>query len=196
MLTMPVCPDEAGPSLIARAALILRDVLDFSTREVAEILSTSEDSVASALKRARATLGRELPSTDQPPPLPDSPAERALLARLVQAVEESDVDALAALMTDDVWVRMPPVPLEYQGRDLAKRFFATIAFRHGRQYRMVPTRANGQPAFGVYLRDPLTAVAHANGLFVITLAGEKVSVITRFDSAAFPRFGLPRALAD
>jgi RNA polymerase sigma-70 factor (ECF subfamily) len=128
--------------------------------------------------------------------LPDSPAERALLARLVQAFEESDVDALAALMADDVWVRMPPVPLEYQGRDLAKQFFETIAFRHGRRYRLVPTRANGQPAFGVYLRDPLTAVAHANGLFVINLAGEKVSAITRFDSAAFPRFGLPRALAD
>ena len=179
-----------------RAALILRDVLDFSTREVAEILATTEDSVASALKRARATLDRELPSANHAPPLPDSPAERSLLARLVQAFEEGDAEAVAALMTEDVWVRMPPVPLEYQGRDLAVRFFATIAFRNGRRWRLVPTRANGQPAFGVYLRDTITAVAHANGLFVITLAGEKVSAITRFDSAAFPRFGLPRVLTD
>jgi Sigma-70, region 4 len=98
-----------------RAALILRDVLDFSTREVAETLNTTEDSVASALKRARTTLSHELPSADQPPPLPDSPAERAALDRLVQAFEASDADALAALMTDDVWVKMPPVPYEYQG---------------------------------------------------------------------------------
>jgi RNA polymerase sigma-70 factor (ECF subfamily) len=181
---------------LQRSVLILRDVVDFSTREVAELLATSEDSVASALKRARTTLRRELPSSDRRPPVPNSPEERAVLARLVQALEESDVDALAALMTDDVWVRMPPAPLEYQGRALAKRFFATIAFRRGRQYRLVPTRANGQPAFGVYLRDEVTSIAHANGLFVITLAGESVSAITRFDSAVFSRFGLPRTLAD
>jgi RNA polymerase sigma-70 factor (ECF subfamily) len=179
-----------------RAALILRDVLGFSTREVAGILKVSEDSVASALKRARATLNRELPASDQPPPLLNSPAERALLTRLVRAFEEGDVDSLAALLTDDVWVRMPPVPLEYQGRDLAKGFFSTIAFRNGRRYRLVATRANGQPAFGVYLCDTVTTVAHPNGLFVITLAGERVSAITRFDSAAFPRFGLPPALTE
>jgi RNA polymerase sigma-70 factor (TIGR02960 family) len=175
-----------------RAALILRDVLDFSTREVAQTLDTTQDSVASALKRARMTLSRELPSADQPPPLPDSPAERAALARLVQAFEKGDADALAALMTDDVWVRMPPVPFEYQGRELARRFFAVTAFRNGRRYRLVQAaRANGQPAFGVYLLDPTTASAPANCLFVVALAGEKVSAITRFDAAAFPRFGLP-----
>jgi RNA polymerase sigma-70 factor (ECF subfamily) len=90
---------------------------------------------------------------------------------------------------------MPPLPLEYQGRELARRFFATIAFRQGRRYRLVPAGANGQPAFGVYLRDPLTGIAHANGLFVITLAGARVSAITRFDSAVLARFGLPRTLA-
>ncbi len=80
------------------------------------------------------------------------------------------MDALVALMTDDVWVRTPPVPLEYEGRELAGRFFSTIAFRQGRRYRLVATRANGQPAFGVYLRDPMTEVAHAFSLLVITLA--------------------------
>jgi RNA polymerase sigma-70 factor, ECF subfamily len=125
-----------------------------------------------------------------------SPAEHEVLERLVRAFEDSDVDGIVALMTDDVWVRMPPVPLGYQGRELAGRFFATIAFRQGRRYRFIPTRANGQPAFGVYLRDPLTHVAHAFGLFVITLAGDRVSAITRFDNGVLPRFGLPRTLAD
>ena len=179
-----------------RAALILCDVLDFPARQAAEMLDTTDQSVASALKRARATLAREVPNPDQPPPAANSPAEQELLSRLVQAFENSDVEAVVALMTDDVWIRMPPVPLEYQGRELAARFFGTIAFRHGRRYRLVPTRANGQPAFGVYLCDPLTGVAHAFGLFVITLAGERVSAITRFDSWVFARFGLPRILAD
>jgi RNA polymerase sigma-70 factor (TIGR02960 family) len=180
-----------------RAVLILRDVLDFSGREVATILDTTEQSVASALKRARATLAREMPSPDQPALAPDSPAERQLLARLVRAFEDANIQAVVALMSDDAWVRMPPLTLEYQGRELAKRFFATIAFRQGRRYRLVPAaRANGQPAFGVYLRDPLTRLAQADGLFVITLAGEEVSALTRFDSAVFRRFGLPRTLAE
>jgi RNA polymerase sigma-70 factor (ECF subfamily) len=170
-------------------------VLDFSTREVAETLNTSEDSVASALKRARTTISHELPSADQPPPLPDSPAERTALARLVQAFENGDADALAALMTDDVWVRMPPVPFEYQGREVARRFFATTAFRNGRRYRLVPvTRANGQPTLGVYLRDPVTAIPQANCLIVVSLAGAQVSAITRFGVAVFGRFGLPQSL--
>jgi RNA polymerase sigma-70 factor (ECF subfamily) len=98
-------------------------------------------------------------------------------------------------MTDDVWIRMPPVPLEYQGRERAARFFGTVAFRDGRRYRLVPTRANAQPAFGVYLRDPLTSMAPAFGLFVIGLAGDRVNAVTRFDSEVFPRFGLPGTVA-
>jgi RNA polymerase sigma-70 factor (ECF subfamily) len=179
-----------------RAVLILRDVLDFSGQEVADLLDTTAQSVASALKRARATLARDMPTPDRPAPAAGSPAEQEVLERLVRAFEDGDVDSMVALMTDDVWVRMPPVPLEYQGRELARRFFATIAFRHNRRYRFLPIRANGQPAFGVYLCDPLTHVAHANGLFVITLAGEQVSAITRFDNAVIPRFGLPRTLCD
>ena len=85
-------------------------------------------------------------------------------------------------MTDDVWVRMPPMPLEYQGPALAGRFLTTVAFRQGRRYRFVPARANGQPAYGVYLRDPLTRVAHAFGFFVITISGDRVSAVTRFET--------------
>jgi RNA polymerase sigma-70 factor (TIGR02960 family) len=178
-----------------RAVLILRDVLDFPAREVAGMLETTEQSVTSALKRARATVARELPQADQAPPAPNSPAEQDLVNRFVRAFESSDVDALVALMTDDVWVRMPPVPMEYQGRELARRFFTTVGFRQGRRFRLVPTRANGQPAFGVYLHDPFAPVAHALGLLVITLAGDRVSAITRFDPT-FARFGLPRTLPD
>ena len=189
---------ERSPAACPRLAeaLVLRDVLDFSSREVAGLLETTEQAVASALERARATLAGEIPSGHQPPPTPNSPAEQEVLAKLVRAFEASDVEGLVALMTDDVWVRMPPMPLEYQGRELAGRFFSTIAFRQGRRYRFIPKRANGQPAFGVYLRDPLTRVLHAFGLFVITLSGDQVSAITRFDNTVLPRFGLPRTLAD
>ena len=179
-----------------RVTLILRDVLDFSARDVAELLDTTEQSVSSALKRARATLAKEYPSGGPTPPPAHSPVERELLSRLVRAFEDSDVDGIVNLMTDDAWVRMPPVPLEYQGRELARRFFSTVAFRQGRRFRLVPTRANGQPAFGVYLYDPLTRVAHANGLFVVSLAGDRVSAITRFDNGVMARFGLPRTLPD
>ena len=179
-----------------RAVLILRDVLGFRASEAASILETTEEAVTSALKRARATLQRQLPAAagQDPPPPPDSAAERELIARLTRAYDAGDVDGIVALLTDDVQLRMPPVPLEYQGRELAARFLTVVAFRQGRTYRLVATRANGQPAFGNYVRDPLTGVAHANGLLVLTLAGERISAITRFDNSVLPRFGLPRTL--
>lgn len=176
-----------------RVVLILRDVLGYHAPEVAQILETTEESVTSALKRARATLAQEYPQADQALPA-TSAEERELLDRLVAAFENSDVDSLMSLVTDDAWVRMPPLPLEYQGRELAGRFFETVAFRDGRTYRLVPTRANGQPAFGVYLREPHSEVAHAFGLLVLTLRGDKVSEITRFDNAVIAGFGLPRTL--
>jgi RNA polymerase sigma-70 factor (ECF subfamily) len=126
----------------------------------------------------------------------NSPVEQDLLGRLVRAFEAGDVAGIVALMTDDVWLRMPPVPLEYQGRELAGRFFSHVAFRQDRRFRLIPARANGQPAFGVYLRDPVTDVGHAAGLFVVTLAGDRVSAITRFDNDVLFRFGFPRALVD
>ncbi len=179
-----------------RAVLILRDVLGFRASETASMLDSTEESVTSALKRARAALGRQLPAAagQDPPPPPDSAAERELIARLTRAYDAGDVDGIVALLTDDVQLRMPPVPLEYQGRELAARFLTVVAFRQGRTYRLVATRANGQPAFGSYVRDPLTGVAHANGLLVFTLAGDRISAITRFDNGVLPRFGLPRTL--
>ena len=179
-----------------RAVLILRDVLGFRASETAGILDTSEESVTSALKRARAALQRQLPAAQgqDPPPPPDSAAERELIARLTRAYDTGDVDGIIALLADDVQLRMPPVALEYQGREVAARFLTSVALRQRRTYRLVATRANGQPAFGAYVRDPLTGVAHANGLLVLTLAGERISVMTRFDNSVLPRFGLPRTL--
>ena len=177
-----------------RTALILRDVLGFHTSEAAEILQASEQSVASAVKRARATLADQLPpERHEAPPPPQSPAEQRLVARLTRAFEAADVDGIVALLTEDAWLRMPPVPLEYQGRELATRFF-TLAFRNRRRFRLVPTRANGQPAFGTYEYDRHAPVLHANGLIVLTLAGDQISTITRFDASVLPRFGLPRSL--
>jgi RNA polymerase sigma-70 factor (ECF subfamily) len=178
-----------------RAVLVLRDVMGFHADEVAEMLDSTTDSVTSALKRARASMGERLDrSSDQRPPSPRSPAEAELLDRLTRAYDTGDVDALIALLTDDVVVAMPPLPLEYHGRDLALRFLHDVVFRNGRTYRLVPTRANGAPAFGAYVRDPGGGPSHSLGLFAFTLAGERISAITRFDIALLPYFGLPRVL--
>jgi RNA polymerase sigma-70 factor (TIGR02960 family) len=179
-----------------RAVLILRDVLGYHAVEVAGMLDTTVESVTSALKRARATLERWFGSSNerQPPAAPGSPAEQELVARLTRAYEEGDLDGLVALLTDDVWVSMPPVPLEYQGRDVVARFHQTVTFRHGRTYQLIPTRANRQLAFGVYLRDPSGGIRHAAGLYVLTLTGDRISTMTRFDNSVLPWFGLPRSL--
>jgi RNA polymerase sigma-70 factor (TIGR02960 family) len=179
-----------------RAVLVLRDVLGYHAREVADMLDATEESVSSALKRARGALHRRLTADREPAPPPGSPAEQAVVARLARALEANDVDGVVALLTDDVWLTMPPIPLEYQGRELAARFHAAVTFRHGHGYRVVPTRANGQPAFGVYLRDPHAELLHANGLLVLTLAGDRISAMTRFDNSVLARFGLPRTLPD
>ena len=161
------------------------------------MLGTTQTSVTSALKRARATLAHQpAPAAGHqaPPPL-GSALEQELAARLARAFESSDVHGIVCLLTHDAWVRMPPLPMEYQGRELAARFFAW-AFQHGHKYRLIPTRANRQPAFGLYLRDPRAAIARANGLLVLTLAGHQISAITRFEPGVLPQFGLPRTLPD
>ena len=165
-----------------RAALILRDVLGFRASEAAGILDCTEESVTSALKRARAALQYQRGGVCRPATA-TSPAparERALVQRFTQAYEAGDVHRVVALLTEDAWLVMPPVPLRYQGRELAAGFWAATAFRPGRSARLVPTRANGQPAFGLYIRDPRAPVSHANGILVLTLAGDQISVVTGF----------------
>ena len=161
------------------------------------ILDTSEESVTSALKRARAIVRQRLAptATHEPPPRPGSPEERELVDRLTRSYESGDIDALVALLTDDVAVTMPPMPLEYHGVEQAARFLAAITFRDGRTYRLVETRANGQPAFGTYVRDPRGGPLHATSLVVVTLAGDRVSALTRFDAGVLTRFDLPCSLS-
>jgi RNA polymerase sigma-70 factor (TIGR02960 family) len=180
-----------------RAAVILRDVLGFHASEAARILDTSEESVTSALKRARATLERHQRSAAprEPAPPPGSAAERHLVDQLTRAFETADVDRILALLTEDVWVTMPPLPLEYQGRELAAQFLKATAFRPGWTVRLITTRANGQPAFGFYARNPLTGTFYTVGLLVLTLSGTQISAMTRFDPATLPPFGLPVTLA-
>ena len=177
-----------------RAVLILREVLGYHASKVADMLDSTVESVNSALKRARAALQR-LPAQGEggAAPVPGSPAEQALVAKFVRAYQSGDVDALVALLTADVSVSMPPIPLEYQGRDVVARFYASI-FGAGRVYDLVPTRANGQQAFGAYIRSPAGGIRHGAGLLVLTLTGEKICALTRFETSVFPWFGLPRSL--
>jgi RNA polymerase sigma-70 factor (TIGR02960 family) len=176
------------------AVLILRDVLGFHADEVAGMLDSTVESVNSALKRARASLQRQQPpgAGREPPPAAGSPAEDAIVARFVSAYESADLDAVVALLTDDVFMSMPPMPFEYEGREIVARFIAGM-FGAGRRFDLVPTRANGQPAFGMYLRAP-TGISHGTGLITVTLSGDRICAMTRFENSLLPRFGLPRSL--
>jgi RNA polymerase sigma-70 factor (TIGR02960 family) len=176
------------------AVLILRDVLGFHAGEVADMLDSTVESVNSALKRARASLQRRQPpgAGREPPPAAGSPSEDALVAKFVRAWESADLGALVALLTDDVFMSMPPMPFEYQGRDVVARFCASL-FGAGRRFDLVPARANGQPAFGAYLRTP-SGIRHGVGLYVLTLTGGRICALTRFDNSVLPWFGLPRSL--
>jgi RNA polymerase sigma-70 factor (TIGR02960 family) len=176
------------------AVLILRDVLGYHANEVAAMLDSTIESVNSALKRARASLQRQMPPAPagEPPPAAGSLSEDAIVARFVCAWESADLDALVALLTDEVFMSMPPMPFEYKGRDLVARFSANI-FAAGRRFDLVRTRANGQPALGAYLRAP-AGVSRGVGLYVLTLAGNRISAMTRFESSVLPWFGLPQSL--
>jgi RNA polymerase sigma-70 factor (ECF subfamily) len=176
------------------AVLILRDVLGFHASEVAGMLEATVESVNSALKRARASLRRQLPPGDgrEPPPAAGSPAEDAIVTRFVSAWQSADLDALVALLTDDAFVSMPPMPFEYAGRDAVVSLVASL-FGSGRRFDLVPTRANGQPAFGAYLRSA-DGIRHGIGLYVLTLSGDRISAMTRFEASVLPWFGLPRSL--
>lgn len=176
------------------AVVVLRDVLGFHAGEVADMLEATVESVKSALKRARAGLQRQqLTVADrEPAPAADSSAEDAIVAKFASAWESADIDALVALLTDDVFMSMPPLPLEYRGRNVVAHF-CSLLFGAGRRFDLVPTQANGQPAFGTYLRS-VNGIRHGTGLFVLTLAGDRICVMTRFENSVLPSFGLPMSL--
>jgi RNA polymerase sigma-70 factor (TIGR02960 family) len=178
-----------------RAALVLHDALAFRTAEVAEMLGTSEASVKGALQRARATVDdRLLDDGRQRAPLPSSARERELAGQFAAALERGDTGGIVSLLTDDAWLTMPPQPYEYQGAQTIASFFHQRTALHG-HLRLVPTRANGQPAFGCYLPDAQTAIARAYGLIVLTLADDRISAMTWFgERSLLAHFGLPRTL--
>jgi RNA polymerase sigma-70 factor (ECF subfamily) len=181
-----------------RAVLVLREVLGFGAAEVAEMLGATDVSVNSALQRARSTLDARMPAPDRErAPLPRSPRERALVERFVEAFTNDDIDGVVGLLTEDALLTMPPEPLEYQGPEAIERFLRDRWGPLGaRRHRAVPTRANGQPAFGYYIEDAQCPVARWSGLIVLTLEGDRISALTRFaDSGTAARFGLPRTLA-
>lgn len=200
-----------------RAALVLRDVLGYPAAEAAQMLGTTREAVSSALKRARAAVDNHLADSSigngsgssgssdsradsrgggsrRAAGQPDTAAEQRLVARFTDALERADLDALIGLLVADVRLSMPPAMLEYRGIDTARRVYAASAFRPGRSYRVVPTRANGQPAFGLYLADPRTDLYRAYCLLVVTAAGEHITAITSFTTDVMTRFGLPRTL--
>ncbi|WP_329113821.1 hypothetical protein [Streptomyces sp. NBC_01465] len=120
------------------------------------------------------------------------------MAAFVTAYESGDVPSLVTLLSENVLITMPPLPLEYRGTRDAERFLS-VACPHpaGRTVRLVPVRANGQPAFGLYVRDTRTPLLKAYGLLVLTLSGDRISALTRFtDNSTHPHHGLPRTLPE
>jgi RNA polymerase sigma-70 factor, ECF subfamily len=182
-----------------RAVLVLRDVLAFHAREVAEMLGVTEVAVNRALQRARGAVDRAAgPGALQDAPLPNSRRERELVSRFATAFQAGDIDGVVELLTDDALMTMPPEAAEYEGPDAIRGFLSTVpAAGRLERFRLIPTRANGQPAFGCYLRDPHTPIAHAYGLMVLTLRGDRVAGLAGFaDTSVFAAFGLPRTLRE
>jgi RNA polymerase sigma-70 factor (TIGR02960 family) len=182
-----------------RAVLVLRDVLAFRAAEVADMLGVTVFSVNRALQRARRALDHAAGSGERDlAPLPGSREERELVARFTAAFEAGDVPGVVALLAGDAVLTMPPAPLEYQGPVAIGRLLSTVPAAGAlERFRLVPTRANGQPAFGCYLRDAHAPIARAYGLMVLTLRGDRIAAITGFrDTSVFRSFGLPRTLPE
>lgn len=179
-----------------RAVLVLRDVLGFHAEEVGAMLDTSQAAVNSLLQRARQALDSRLPAAWRDrAPLPNSPHEREVVGRFTDALEDGDIGAVVALLTEDARLTMPPYPYEYQGAAAIENFLRVRGARHDGPLRLVATRANGQPAFGCYFPCPGTEIARAYGVLVLTLARTEIAEITFFaDSGVFRYFGLPRSV--
>ena len=174
-----------------RAVLVLRDALGYRAAEVAEMLDVSLASVNSALLRARAAMDQG-PRRRLDAALPAAADQRRLMEAFAHAFEHGDVDGVVALLHRDAWLRMPPQPHEYRGQPAIRDFLCSRAFVGRGGTRLVPTRANGLPAFVYYVPDPDAGVLDAGGLLLVTVDGELISTITRFgDTGVLPYFGLP-----
>ena len=175
-----------------RAALVLRDVLGFSAAEVADMLVSTPEAVNSALRRARA--GLEHSGVSDRVTLPRSPHEAEVVDRFIEAIQQGDLERVVALLTDDARLKMPPEPFEFHGPRPIAQFLEQVAFWR-EDLKMVPTRANNDPAFGYYRKDPNADVYRASGIFVLTISEDQISSMTRFgDKSLFACFGLPRTI--
>jgi RNA polymerase sigma-70 factor (ECF subfamily) len=178
-----------------RATLIMREVLGFSAREVAESLDTTVASVNSSLQRARKTIAEQLPEQSQQATLRALGTHdvQELVERYADAMERGDVDAVVAMLTEDATWSMPPFASWYRGRDALTVFLRENAL-NGQLWKHAPTRANGQVAVGCYFfnaeRRYVAAVVD-----VLTLDGGRIAAVTAFVTPEiFPRFGLPDEL--
>lgn len=179
-----------------RAALILRDVLDWPVRQVAELLELTTAAVNSALQRARATLRNQMPTSEREGwvvPAPSTQVERDVLNRFIRAYEDGDIDATLSLVSDDVRVTMPPAPYLFEGRDAISQL-AQRARTTG-DWRLLPTAANRQPAAACYLREPGDTEFRAFKIDVLRLVDGAIGEITTFGAKHFPAFDLPLVLA-
>ncbi len=177
-----------------RAMLILRDVLGWPAAEVAELLGTTTTAVNSGLRRARAQLARALPAEEDTAE-PDDPGQRAVLDRFAAAFQNADADALAELLRQDAVLEMPPLPGWFAGRDMVRAFLAAQVLTAPGQFLMVPTAANGQPAFAMYERDASGAY-RAHAVFVLDPSPAGIARIVIFlEPGLFGRFGLPEDAA-
>jgi RNA polymerase sigma-70 factor (ECF subfamily) len=179
-----------------RAVLILREVLGFSAREVAESLDTTVASVNSSLQRARRAVRERLPERSQQATLRSLGDERmrALIEAYLDAWKRADVDALRALLAEDAVFSMPPWPIWWQGGETIAGF-STTAARVCPSTHKIATRANGQPAIASYGLDPESGRYTASAIDVFTFEGDAIKEITAFvNPELFERFGLPAEL--
>lgn len=175
-----------------RAVLLLREVLGFAAREVADLLDTTVAAVNSALQRARKALRELLPEATQQATLRSlgDDAVRELAGRYASTWEAGDVDAIVRLLTDDATYSMPPETRWYQGRVAVRAFVAEIA--HDYRWRFLPASANGQVAYGTYRWDDQSGAYVAVALDVVVLRGDRIAEVVSFlDAELFGSFGLP-----
>lgn len=160
------------------------------------MLNTSQTAIKGALQRARASLPQRCAPADRA--RPGSAQERDLARRFADAFAAGDVAGVVGLLTDEAWLSMPPAPHQYGGTRAIGAFLrASFGWRGERRVRLLPTRANTQPAFGSYVSDYAERTATPAGLIVLTIAGDRIQAVTRFHlDALYPRFGLPRSLPE
>jgi RNA polymerase sigma-70 factor (ECF subfamily) len=175
--------------------LLLREVLEWRAREVAEWLNLSIPAVNSALQRARRTL-HQFDVSSAGPLSPGSPQQQNLLDCYVALRESGDIPGLVALLREDACFSMPPIPAWFEGRAAIATFFEMVTFTFPGKWRLLPTQANAAPAFGTYRWDAEGGVHRLFGLIVLSMMGEQIAHIVAFlDLSSLSPFALPGTLS-